>query len=68
VTRKKKRKPTPCAVCGKQSFRSEAAAKRAIARAEGRRRIADVFGVETGRKECRTYACESGFWHLTSKP
>jgi hypothetical protein len=43
-----------CAVCGKLSFRSKAAAKRNI------RQWGDGFG------SARAYLCESGYWHMTS--
>ena len=55
--------------CRKRRFRDIEQAKRALGRSRVSRRMAEVDGFSTNRRECRYYWCAPcAGYHLTSKP
>lgn len=59
--------PPVCAASGKLRFRDQHQASDALSSAKWKRRYDEFSGVESRRKEARTYQCaHCGGWHLTS--
>lgn len=58
-----------CVASGKRRFRDHREAVVALQRAASQRRLAELEGVDTHRREVRTYECVvCRGWHLTSQP
>lgn len=69
VTRKNKKKPHSCPKTGKVRFRDQHQATQALERIHKNKSRAESKGVETKRREQRSYYCAScEGWHLTSQP
>jgi len=58
-----------CAVSGKARYRDQGQARDALTGMRWARLTAEALGIESRRRETRTYPCGlCGGWHVTSQP